>query len=429
MPVTEHQVVADVKPLIVVDFGTMNALANFDDYQWLVSPSAEEWLEQAATHDGELVSQTAMLRRRLSAARTHLLLEQATLRVRARRKFSAAARMFFTPLALAQATDEWVAAYKASRFLSAAPLVDLCCGIGGDLLALARRGPVIGIDHDPVAALLAQVNLAAVLGDASGSFSSAIEVRDAAHASLAGAAAWHIDPDRRSTGQRATRVELHSPGVPALERLLRVCPAAAIKLAPAAELPPRWTAEAELEWISRGGECRQLVAWFGSSARTPGCRRATVVVSRETSSESEPSYHVRTFVGDPNVELPVADRLGRYLAEPDASVLAARLTATLAAEHGLAAVAPGTVYLTGQRANADPALAWFEVSDVLPFDLKRLKSLLRGRGIGRLEVKKRGVPHDPAQVLQQLRVPGDQAATLFLTRITGAVTAIICRRL
>ncbi len=413
-----------------------NAPATLDDYRWLVSPAATEWLERAAVQDGKLVSQTADLRRHLSAARTHLLLEQATLRVRARRKFSAAARMFFTPLALAQATDEWIAAYKASRFPPSQPLVDFCCGIGGDLLALARHGPVTGIDRDQVAALLAEVNLAAVLGGVSGTLSAGIQVRDAARAALPGAAAWHIDPDRRAAGKRTIRVEQHSPGLAVLERLLAVCPAAAIKLAPAAELSEHWTREAELEWISRDGECRQLVAWFGPLARVAGCRRATVVLTtdgkmREAKGRRElgPSYEVRTFVGDPTVALPVADRLDRYLAEPDASVLAAGLAGTLAAEHGLSAVAPGIYYLTGPKAKEDPALAWFEVGEVLPFDLKRLKSLMRQRGIGRLEVKKRGVPHDPEQVRHQLRVPGDQIATLFLTRISGTVTAIVCRRL
>ncbi|HVC92140.1 MAG TPA: hypothetical protein VND64_00540 [Pirellulales bacterium] len=416
-----------------------NALATLDDYQWLVSPAAAEWLERAAVHDGTLVSQTAALRRHLSAARTHLVLEQTTLRVRARQKFAVAGRMFFTPLALAQATDEWVADYKASRFPPGQPLVDLCCGIGGDLLALARRCPATGIDRDPIAALLAEVNLAAVLGGVSGLPSAGIQVRDAARAALAGAAAWHIDPDRRAMGKRTTRVELQSPGVGVLERLLAACPAAAIKLAPAAELPQHWTAEAELEWISRDGECRQLVAWFGPLALVPGCRRATVVATTEGGRQevrgrldlerSGPSYNVRTFVGDPTVTLPVANRLGCFLAEPDSAVLAAGLTASLAAEHELAAVAPGTAYLTGDCAEADLALAWFEVIDMLPFDLKRLKSMLRQRGIGRLEVKRRGVPHDPEQVRQQLRVPGDQMATLFLTRIRGAVTAIVCRRL
>ena len=45
---------------------------------------------------------------------------------------------FFTPVGWEQATDELIAAYKASRFPADGPVADLCCGIGGDLLVLAR---------------------------------------------------------------------------------------------------------------------------------------------------------------------------------------------------------------------------------------------------------------------------------------------------
>jgi hypothetical protein len=128
------------------------------------------------------------------------------------------------------------------------------------------------------------------------------------------------------------------------------------------------------------------------------------------------------------LELPVASDFGRFLAEPDAAVLAANLTGALAAERNLAAIAAGSVYLTGDQATPDPALAWFEITDLLPFDVKRLKSLLRERRCGRLEIKKRGVPHDPEQVRRQLRVPGENAATVFITRVRGSVTAIVARR-
>jgi hypothetical protein len=46
-----------------------------------------------------------------------------------------------------------------------------------------------------------------------------------------------------------------------------------------------------------------------------------------------------------------------------------------------------------------------------------------------LEIKKRGVPHDPEHVRRQLRVPGENAATVFITRVRGAVTAIVTRRM
>ena len=35
---------------------------------------------------------------------------------------------------------------------------DLCCGIGGDLLALAEHGETIGVERDPVTAYLAEAN-------------------------------------------------------------------------------------------------------------------------------------------------------------------------------------------------------------------------------------------------------------------------------
>ncbi len=70
--------------------------------------------------------------------------------------------MFFTARGLEQATDEIVAACTASRFPRGLPLAELCCGIGGDLLALAHRGPVVGVDRDPAAAILADANGRAV---------------------------------------------------------------------------------------------------------------------------------------------------------------------------------------------------------------------------------------------------------------------------
>ncbi len=71
-------------------------------------------------------------------------------------------RLFFTPLGLEQATDGWIADYKAQRFTAGRRAIDFCCGIGGDLLALSLRGPTVGIDRDPVAALFAEANCRAL---------------------------------------------------------------------------------------------------------------------------------------------------------------------------------------------------------------------------------------------------------------------------
>jgi hypothetical protein len=119
--------------------------------------------------------------------------------------------------------------------------------------------------------------------------------------------------------------------------------------------------------------------------------------------------------------------VGRYVFEPDLSVLAARLTGALAQRYALEALAPGTAYLTGDRQVGNPLVACYEVDDVLPFDRRRVRRLLANRRIGHLSVKKRGVDIDPRHVAKELRCRGDRSATLLLTRIGETVTAIVAR--
>jgi hypothetical protein len=61
----------------------------------------------------------------------------------------------------------------------------------------------------------------------------------------------------------------------------------------------------------------------------------------------------------------------------------------------------------------------------MPFSLKRLRSLLRSRGVGRLTVKKRGSAVEPEVLRRQLRLRGDEEATVVLTRVAGAPTVLL----
>ncbi len=150
-----------------------------DDYRWLTGSEATKWFEiadsLAAGADSSLIRLTQQLRAELSLARVHLILQQRELRKKAREKFPQAEIMFFTPRGLEQATDAAVAAYKASRFPPDQTIADFCCGIGGDLLALARRGRVVGVDRDPIAGRLAQAN---ARGGAGRCRSERVSIRD-----------------------------------------------------------------------------------------------------------------------------------------------------------------------------------------------------------------------------------------------------------
>ena len=110
-------------------------------------------------------------------------------------------------------------------------------------------------------------------------------------------------------------------------------------------------------------------------------------------------------------------------------VLAARLTATLAVDHGLAALAADVDYYTGPIPIDDPLLACFEVEKVLPLDLARLARHFRDCLCGALEIKVRGVEHEPEEVRRRLKLRGENSATLILTRLSRKRLAIVARRI
>jgi hypothetical protein len=388
--------------------------ASLDDFRWLISPDGRRWLAEARDDASALQSR---LRKFLSAERARLVSLQIELRRRAREKFPLADQMFFTRKGLEQATDGDVAAYKAAKFPSGSHIVDLCCGIGGDLAALARRGKAVGVDLDPICILFAAANVAAY-GISQDQYE--LSLGDATALRLPADQIWHCDPDRRAAGPKTSQLELGAPKLATIQRLLEHNPNAAIKLAPAVQAPSAWQHSAELEWLGSRGETRQQVAWFGSLAHHPGTPSATIVDARGGP---------RTVRGDASEDLAIAPRLGRFLYEPHSAILAARLIAALCAEHQLSPISPGIVYLTGDVAINDAALDAFEVRDVLPFDRKQLKAYCRQHQIGRLEVKKRGIDLDPARLRKEIIAHGDNASTLLIAPIAGRIQAIIARRL
>lgn len=380
------------------------------DFQWLTSADAAPWLDQWRSAAAPSVAQIRQLRRQLSAQRTHLVLEQCELRRRAAAKFDAAERLFFTRTGLEQATDQGIAAFKASRFPAGQPVADLCCGIGGDLLALARHDIVTGVDLSPIHAWLAQANAHVLeLSDLSVMTANAADWRVDQYA------AWHLDPDRRALGRRAAQMIASEPSLDAIRHLLQACPHAALKLAPAADVPEDWSATAERQWLASGRECRQQVVWFGALAEHPGLRSA-VIVDRQGAA-------CPPLVGQAHIPCTIARAVRQFVYEPHACVLAAQLTGELAAQLKLEQLDAQAAYLTGDRPLTDPRLSGFKVLDTLPFDIRHLRSALRARQIGHVEVKKRGIAIDPAVVQRQLQGRGEQSAILIISPQAGAILA------
>jgi len=342
---------------------------------------------------------------------------QARLRARARTKFGdLAERMLFTRAGLEQATRLPIAARHAARFRDAglARVADLGCGIGGDALGLAGFGiRVLAVDADEVTAAIAAYNLAP--------FGDDVEVRHgtAEETDLAGVDGVWLDPARRTAGHGETTRTRPADWSPSLDWVFDLATRlpVGVKLGPALDraLIP---GDVEAQWVSADGSTVELVLWSGALTR-PGVRRAALVIRGG-------SAHELTAQADAEDE-PARD-LGAYLHEPDGAVIRARLIGDVARTLEAGMLDEHIAYLTSDAALTSPFVSSFRVRETLPADVKGLSKALRARGIGRLEIKKRGVDIDPATFRTKLKLQGDESATLFVTRIGSKRTAILADR-
>ncbi|AJE85009.1 hypothetical protein SLNWT_4633 [Streptomyces albus] len=391
----------------------------------LLTPEGRELLDLVAgTAPGEELALATRLRRTHPAALVSAALGQERLRARAVAKFGAgdAARMFFTAHGLEQSTRTSVAAHRAARLasLGVSSVADLCCGIGGDALALARAGiRVLAVDRSPLTCAVARAN-AAALG-----LADLVEVREAevTEVDTRGYGAVFVDPARRAPAGRGrggrgggnVRVfdpEAYSPPLSWAVGAARTAPYAALKIAPG--IPHEAIPEdVETEWVSERGDVKEAVLWFGTGQ--PASRRATLLPSGAALA-----VPLDRMLPDPEVR-PV----GRYLYEPDGAVIRAHLVAEVARQVGGGLLDATIAYVTADEPHPTPYATAYEITDQLPFNVKKLKALLRERGVGTLTVKKRGSAVEPEELRRKVKPEGPRAATVFLTRVAGAPTMLI----
>ncbi|MFD2026485.1 THUMP-like domain-containing protein [Promicromonospora aerolata] len=358
---------------------------------------------------------------------------QSRLRARARSKFGDFADgMLFTADGLEQATRLLVAALHARRYLDAGVtmLADLTCGIGADSLAFAGTGlRVVATDLDECTAAIAQWNLRHFPeADVRHADGLALDLR------AEGVEGVYADPARRSSGGsggRSRRIfdpRAYEPPLDSVWALRDTVAAVGIKVGPGIPhegLPD----DAETQWVSVNGDVVEAGIWFGPLA-PDGPGRTALVLRTFTDDDGKEHTLSRTVRGSDVV--PDVGDVGQYLYEPDGAVIRAGLVGQAAAELGGRLVDPTIAYVTTDRpaelppvrptesAGAQaPIATGYRVLDTMPFGLKRLKSYLRDRNVGRITIKKRGTAVVPEQLRKQLVLTGTEEATIVLTRVAG----------
>jgi hypothetical protein len=348
------------------------------------------------------------LRKRWDAADVAIALILVEARSRARGKFADADRLLCDRQAVEQASGERVAAWKARRFGRAlepssgladshssqgpvSAVWDLCCGMGGDAMALAAIAParmeVIAVDRSPLRAWMAATN-ARCRGRVA-------DVTALLEAGVLAGALLHCDPARRDEARGGrTLTPIHEPSLEQCVAIARQAAGAALKLGPGLD-PGLLPEDAELEWISDQGTLVQLVAWWGrlrewtDANEVSAWRRATLVGGARSSTNLAIDSDVITICG-PVEDVPRADRFARTLAVPDPALERSRLLGHFARCHGLAEPASGLGVLTADTIEASP---WLERATVLaevPFDEQAVISELGRRGAKRARVRTRG---------------------------------------
>ncbi len=332
-------------------------------------------------------------------------LTQYELRCAAESKFSKAGQMFFTRPGLEQASSELISRHRAGRFTDCVVLADLCTGIGGDLISIADQHETLAVDHDEVHLRMAQLN-AEVYGVATGVRTVHADVRSV---DLTGVDAVFVDPARRSGGRRL-RTGRSEPPLDWCLGLAQVVPAVGIKLAPGLDrdaVPPGW----ELEFLADGRALKEAVAW--SPALATAARRATILPGRHTLT---PSDGAPVPVGPP----------GGFLLDPNPAVTRAGLVEELARATGCWKIDDQIAFLSADHLVHTAFARTLQVIESAPWKEKQLTARLRALDIGAVDIRRRGLAGDVAELHRRLKLRGTRRATLIMTRMLDQPWSLVC---
>ena len=328
---------------------------------------------------------------------------------RAERKLPtyAAAQCILPPRAFEQASSEATAAHKA---IEGDTVLDLTCGLGVDSLYLSRRfRRVVALERDPLLARITSENLSR-MGVAN------IEVVNTSAEEYLRQEGLHFDwiyadPDRRSAeGRKLVLLEACSPDIVALKpKIDRITARLCLKNSPLFDVDEalRLFPDSRVEVLSLGDECKEMLIYadgtgplvtatalgIGSFAARPG-----------TAAPEAPAFDPARF---------------RWLVIPDVALRKARLTRLHLAGKadcwsdngfGFAAAEPH-----GVIGRVSP------IESIEPYDPKRLKRGLKGRGV---EILKRDFPLPPDELMRRLGAHPGADLRMAFTKIGNDFWAI-----
>lgn len=400
------------------------------DWEWKVLTETSGLKLLAELSENATLSVTQI--ERIKRANGPLLFEAALRvqksRTKAKLKFPASETLWLDPVRVEQATHQAVATHKARRFAGHA-VADICCGLGGDTMALAKEAKsVLAIDLDVDCLRRLSYNLEKLKLD-----NHVVVIQaDANLLPLSHKMMIHVDPDRRA-GDRAGRprfqVDEYQPSKATLLRLMKNHPGGAIKLSPGGDFEMLETAanqsgiKTEIEIVSLGAECKEATLWFGSLAG--GAQRSATKLPAGVTFHGEP----RPLISSTHI----VEQKPRCIFEVDPALARAGLSASLADDLQLQVCQNDGSYLSTLHFKEinSPWLVPFEVVEIVKPDRKAVRQALKRQNWPTAVVKTRGRLQADEACKWLDRMPGGLTReTLFLwTSPHQEACAILARRL
>jgi SAM-dependent methyltransferase len=386
---------------------------NADDFEALQQPAIRDALRTHAALQGDAF----MLRFGSTAGwPSRAMAEQLRCRHKARAKLPdwPIDELLFTLQAIEQCSSLATARFKAS--LVNGRILDLCCGLAVDAIAMAQAGcSVTAHELDTDLARLVRHNAAKLTVDLTLLERDSMQALTDYHAE---AFDWiYADPDRRAGGrtrdQRALSLAECSPQLDThLEALARVAPRMLIKLPPGldlASLQREMPSCQRVLFISHGGECREALAVCDHHAAARHHAVTEAVILNDDGS-------VRYALADDRRPVPSAVPPAAWLYEPDPALLRAHALAALANAHGLHPLHPDVSVLTAAQRAPDFPGRVSRVIDHGRYEPKRLRKHLKQLGITTAQIARRHFPYPPDTIAKQLRIGSSGSRRLLCYR-------------
>lgn len=392
----------------------------------------EDFFNFITRHEGDDVARLR-LKRPTAAFDVDFAITQIECRKRIRRKlpelFADSRFLFPSVLTTEQATCEAIAKYHAEILGPVPAVLDMTAGLCvDDYYIAARAGKVTSVEMNESTAAVSLHNMSRLRGNIEVIHGNSIDYITGTPTPRFDAV--FIDPARRGSNQ--SRVYGLADCEPDVLQLLpaisAVAPVLYVKASPMLDVTQvlREVPEVSDVWVvSLRNECKELLfkVNFGCAIDAPMLHCVNITAADSISREelslpySASRASVQTF----------ATAIGRYLYEPNASIMKAGAFAALASKYCVEKVAPHSHLFTADVLRADFPGRVFRVESVMPFKEKAVKAALNGAS--QVNVSVRNFKLTAQQLKSRLRLTDGGDRYLFGTTTAGGdMVVAVCHK-